>query len=73
MFQEDVFQKLERSWINMKRFVKDFISRGLIAAAFVPLPPNKSTGDVLAWRKNTVLSPAIKKFLQFVNEEIQES
>ncbi|MBB1123335.1 LysR family transcriptional regulator [Limosilactobacillus albertensis] len=41
--------------------------------AFVPLTPNKSTGDVLAWRKNTVLSPAIKRFLQFVNEEIQES
>ena len=37
MFQEDVFQKLERSWINMKRFVKDFISRGLIAAGFGPL------------------------------------
>ncbi|MCC4326058.1 LysR family transcriptional regulator [Limosilactobacillus reuteri] len=41
--------------------------------AFVPLTPNKSTGDVLAWRKNTVLSPAIEKFLQFVNEQIQES
>ncbi len=37
MFQEDVFQKLERSWINMKRFVKDFILRGLIAAGFGPL------------------------------------
>ena len=40
---------------------------------FVPLVPNKSTGDVLAWRKNTILSPAIEKFLQFVNEQIQES
>ena len=40
---------------------------------FVPLVPNKSTGDVLAWRKNIILSPAIEKFLQFVNEQIQES
>ena len=40
---------------------------------FVPLVPNESTGDVLAWRKNTILSPAIEKFLQFVNEQIQES
>ena len=40
---------------------------------FVSLTPNKSTGDVLAWRKNTILSPAIERFLQFVNEEVQES
>lgn len=40
---------------------------------FVPLVPNKSTGDVLAWRKNIILSPAIEKFLQFVNEQIQKS
>ena len=40
---------------------------------FVPIVPNKSTGDVLAWRKNIILSPAIEKFLQFVNEQIQES
>ncbi|MBB1078696.1 LysR family transcriptional regulator [Limosilactobacillus sp. STM2_1] len=39
---------------------------------FIPFNPNKSTGDVLAWRKNTVLSSAMEKFLQFVNEEIQE-
>ncbi len=40
---------------------------------FVPLVPSKSTGDVLAWRKNIILSPAIEKFLQFVNEQIQKS
>lgn len=35
---------------------------------FIPFSPNKSTGDVLAWRKNTILSPATEKFLQFVSE-----
>ena len=40
---------------------------------FVPLVPNKSTGGVLAWLKNIILSPAIEKFLQFVNEQIQKS
>lgn len=40
---------------------------------FTFLVPNKSTGDILAWRKNAILSPAIEEFLQFVNEQIQGS
>jgi DNA-binding transcriptional LysR family regulator len=41
--------------------------------AFIPLSPNKSTGDVLVWRKNTILSPATEKFLQFVGDHCQQS
>lgn len=38
--------------------------------AFVPFAPTKETGHVLAWRKNTMLSPATEKFIQMVNDEI---
>lgn len=40
--------------------------------AFVPFSPTKETGHVLAWRKNTILSPATEKFIQMVNEAISE-
>lgn len=35
--------------------------------AFVPFYPRKHNGHVLAWRKNTVLSPVVEEFLQFMN------
>ncbi|WP_283584385.1 LysR family transcriptional regulator [Limosilactobacillus difficilis] len=34
--------------------------------AFVPVTPTKTTGHVLAWRKNLVMSPAAEQFLQLV-------
>lgn len=37
---------------------------------FVPFSPVKQVGHVLAWRKNTMLSPATEKFIQMVNDEI---
>lgn len=37
MFPDVAFLKLERSLINMKRFIKDFTLRGLVAAGFGPL------------------------------------
>lgn len=40
--------------------------------AFIPFKPTRSTGHVLAWRKNTILAPAVENFIQFVNEKIQE-
>lgn len=35
--------------------------------AFVPFYPEKHNGHVIAWRKNTILSPVAEKFLQLVN------
>lgn len=35
--------------------------------AFVPFYPRKHNGHVLAWRKNTILSPVTQEFLQEVN------
>lgn len=40
--------------------------------AFVPFHPHKETGHVLTWRKNTVLSPAAEKFLQFVTAQVND-
>lgn len=37
---------------------------------FVPFAPAKETGHVLAWRKNTMLSPATEKFIQMVTDRI---
>lgn len=37
---------------------------------FIPFSPTKQTGHVLAWRKNTLLSPATKKFIQLVSETV---
>lgn len=37
---------------------------------FVPFTPTKKVGHVLAWRKNTMLAPTTKKFIQMVNDEI---
>lgn len=37
---------------------------------FIPFSPTKQTGHVLAWRKNTILSPATQKFIQLVNDTI---
>lgn len=37
---------------------------------FVPFAPAKETGHVLAWRKNTMLSPATEKFIQMVTDKI---
>ncbi|BAW86885.1 LysR family transcriptional regulator [Limosilactobacillus fermentum] len=34
--------------------------------AFVPFSPQKTSGHLLAWRKNTILSPAVEKFFQLV-------
>ena len=34
--------------------------------AFVPFSPQKTSGHLLAWRKNTILSPVVEKFLQLV-------
>ena len=34
--------------------------------AFVPFSPQKTSGHLLVWRKNTILSPAVEKFLQLV-------
>jgi DNA-binding transcriptional LysR family regulator len=31
---------------------------------FVPFSPRKTSGHILAWRKNIILSPAVEKFLQ---------
>ena len=31
---------------------------------FIPFSPHKETGHVLAWRKNTVVTPVMEKFLQ---------
>ena len=33
---------------------------------FIPFAPKKETGHVVVWRRNTVLSPAAERFLQFV-------
>ncbi|WP_367341627.1 LysR family transcriptional regulator [Limosilactobacillus sp.] len=38
--------------------------------AFVPVTPTKTTGHVLAWRKNVAMSPASERFLQLVADEI---
>jgi DNA-binding transcriptional LysR family regulator len=35
---------------------------------FVPFSPTKTTGHLLAWRKNAQLTPAVEKFIQFVAE-----
>lgn len=37
---------------------------------FIPLEGVQLAGHVLAWRKNTVMSPVNEKFLQFVEQEI---
>lgn len=37
------------------------------ALTFVPFYPHKHNGHVLAWRKNTILSPVAQEFLQSVN------
>lgn len=37
---------------------------------FIPFAPAKETGHVLAWRKNTMLSPATEKFIQMVTDKI---
>ncbi|WP_251547072.1 LysR family transcriptional regulator [Limosilactobacillus caecicola] len=37
--------------------------------AFVPFSPEKTSGHLLAWRKNMQLAPASEKFLQFVAEQ----
>ncbi|MEM0513259.1 hypothetical protein VPJ60_06985 [Limosilactobacillus fermentum] len=34
--------------------------------AFVPFSPQKTSGHLLAWRKDMILSPAVEKFLQLV-------
>lgn len=36
---------------------------------FVPLTPQKQTGHVIAWKKNTIVSPIVEKFLQAVVSE----
>lgn len=36
------------------------------AISFIPFAPQKTTGHVLAWRKNTLLSPAVKELIQLV-------
>lgn len=36
------------------------------ALTFVPFYPRKHNGHVLAWRKNTILSPVAQEFLQSV-------
>lgn len=36
--------------------------------AFVPFSPKRTTGHLLAWRKNLQLTPAVEKFIQFVAE-----
>ena len=36
---------------------------------FVPFSPTKFTGHLLAWRKNSQLTPAGEKFIQFVAEQ----
>ena len=35
---------------------------------FVPFSPERTTGHLLAWRKNIQLTPVVEKFLQFVAE-----
>lgn len=37
---------------------------------FIPFSPHKETGHVLAWRKNTVITPVMEKFLQEFAEQI---
>lgn len=37
--------------------------------AFVPFSPTKTTGHLLAWRKNVQLTPAVEKFIQFVADQ----
>lgn len=37
---------------------------------FVPFSPKKTTGHILAWRKNYVLSPVTEAFLQFITAQI---
>lgn len=38
--------------------------------SFIPFSPQKETGHVLAWRKNTVVTPAVEKFLQMCAEQL---
>lgn len=40
---------------------------------FVPFSSRKETGHVIAWRKNSSLSPATTRFLQFLTEQGQEN
>ena len=37
---------------------------------FIPFYPERTTGHVLAWRKNQLLNPATRLFLQFINDAI---
>ena len=37
MFQDVALPKLERNWIKMKDFIKNFVKSGLQAAGFGPL------------------------------------
>ena len=37
---------------------------------FVPFYPERTTGHVLAWRKNQLLNPATRRFLQFINDAL---
>ena len=38
--------------------------------SFISFSPQKETGHVLAWRKNTVVTPAVEKFLQICAEQL---
>lgn len=40
---------------------------------FIPFSPTKQTGHVLAWQKNTILSPATKRFIQLISETINHN
>ena len=37
---------------------------------FVPFYPERTTGHVLAWKKNQLLNPATRRFLQFINDAL---
>lgn len=36
---------------------------------FIPFSPHKETGHVLAWRKNTIITPVVEKFLQMFADQ----
>lgn len=47
-----------------------FIIRPEDHIRFIPFHPERTTGHVLAWRKNQLLNPATRLFLQFINDAL---
>lgn len=39
---------------------------------FIPFTPKTTTGHIIAWRKNTYLSPLTEKFLQLITENLNQ-